>query len=62
MPAIPLYEGTRPYEAVPFPWSLHTATSDGVPQHRALIAVDIDPRRRFAETLIEAQRPYCTNR
>lgn len=55
MPPIPLYEGTRPYQTIPFQWSLHAATDDGVLHHREFLAGgDSDPRRRFAETLIEA--------
>jgi hypothetical protein len=55
MPPIPLYEGTRPYQTIPFQWSLHAATDDGVLHHRAFLASgDSDPRRRFAETMIEA--------
>jgi hypothetical protein len=61
MPAVPLYEGTRPYQTIPFQWSLHVATDDGVLQHRAfLAAADSDPRRPFAETLIDALR--CVRR
>ncbi len=55
MPPIPLYEGTRPYQTIPFQWSLHAVTDDGVLHHREFLAGgDSDPRRRFAETLIEA--------
>jgi Domain of unknown function(DUF2779) len=55
MPAIPLYEGTRPYQTIPFQWSLHVATEDGALHHREFLANgDSDPRRRFAETLIDA--------
>jgi hypothetical protein len=55
MPAIPLYVGTRPYQTIPFQWSLHAATEDGVLHHREFLAVgESDPRRRFAESLIEA--------
>ena len=55
MPAIPLYPGTRPYQAIPFQWSLHTLDADGALGHRAFLAAgDGDPRRAFAETLIEA--------
>lgn len=54
MPPIPLYEGTRPYQTIPFQWSLHAATGDGVLHHREFLADgDSDPRRRFAETQIE---------
>ena len=55
MPAIPLYEGTRPYQTIPFRWSLHALTSDGTLHHRDFLAdSNDDPRRAFAETLIEA--------
>ena len=55
MPPIPLYEGTRPYQTIPFQWSLHAIADDGVLVHRAFLADGgEDPRRRFAETLIDA--------
>jgi len=55
MPPIPLYEGTRPYQTIPFQWSLHAIDAVGVLHHREFLAEDgCDPRRRFAETLIEA--------
>jgi hypothetical protein len=55
MPPIPLYEGTRPYQTIPFQWSLHVIGGDGVLHHREFLAnSNGDPRRRFAETLIEA--------
>jgi hypothetical protein len=36
MPPIPLYEGTRPYQTIPFQWSLHTTTGNGTLCHLAL--------------------------
>jgi hypothetical protein len=55
MPPVPLYEGTRPYQTIPFQWSLHTLAADGVLHHQGFLAHgDRDPRRAFAETLIEA--------
>jgi Domain of unknown function(DUF2779) len=55
MPPIPLYEGTRPYQTIPFQWSLHTVDGDGVLNHREFLADGVnDPRRQFAETLIDA--------
>jgi Domain of unknown function(DUF2779) len=51
MPPIPLYEGTRPYQTIPFQWSLHAETADGVLHHQEFLAESSgDPRRRFAET------------
>jgi hypothetical protein len=55
MPPIPLYEGTRPYQTIPFQWSLHTVDGDGVLNHNEFLADGVnDPRRQFAETLIDA--------
>lgn len=55
MPPVPLYAGTRPYETIPFQWSLHTIDDAGILHHREFLAAgDEDPRRRFAETLIAA--------
>ena len=55
MPPVPLYEGTRPYQTLAFQWSLHTMAADGALLHQAFLAPgDGDPRRAFAETLIEA--------
>ena len=55
MPPIPLYEGMRPYQTLPFQWSLHTIGGDGVLSHEAFLADGVsDPRLKFAETLIMA--------
>jgi len=57
MSAIPLYEGTRPYQALPFQWSLHEMATDGTLLHQEYLASGaIDPRREFSETLIRALR------
>jgi len=55
MPPIPLWAGTRPYQTIPFQWSLHAIDGGGVLHHLEFLAAsDEDPRRRFAETLIAA--------
>jgi predicted RecB family nuclease len=55
MPAIPLYRVTRPYQQIPFQWSLHHDDGRGVLVHHEFLADgEIDPRREFAETLLEA--------
>lgn len=55
MPAIPRYKGTRPYQALPFQWSLHTETRDGSLRHQEhLSAGGGDPRPELAERLVEA--------
>jgi hypothetical protein len=54
-PAIPLYSNTRPYERIPFQWSLHHDDGSGDLAHTEFLADgEIDPRREFAETLLGA--------
>lgn len=54
-PAIPLYPGTRPYDMIPFQWSLHRADASGGLARRGFLASGRgDPRRPFAERLLEA--------
>jgi predicted RecB family nuclease len=51
----PLYAGTRPYQPIPFQWSLHAVDGSGASTHRAFLADGRDdPRREFAESLLEA--------
>jgi Domain of unknown function(DUF2779) len=55
MPPIPLYERTRPYQTIPFQWSLHSIDGEGVLNHKEFLADGFsDPRRQFAETLVGA--------
>lgn len=55
MPPIPLYVGTSPFQVIPFQWSLHILDAAGSLNHRHYLARgDTDPRRSFAESLIEA--------
>ncbi len=53
-PALPIYPGTRPYEALPFQWSDHVLHANGqLTHHEFLAAGTEDPRREFSETLID---------
>jgi hypothetical protein len=54
-PAVPIWAGTRPYMQVPFQWSCHIETAKGDMTHCAFLADGQgDPRRPFAESLIDA--------
>ena len=54
-PAIPRYAGTRPFEAIPFQFSVHTALGDGSLRNtHYLHEQDGDPRTHVADRLIEA--------
>ena len=54
-PAIPLYPGTRPYQPIPFQWSLHILDSSGRLTHDSFLNDDAeDPRERFIITLLGA--------
>ena len=50
--AIPQWEGCRPYEQIPFQYSLHIEQRDGALEHREFLApAGADPRRALAEQL-----------
>jgi predicted RecB family nuclease len=52
--AIPRYAGARPYQALPFQWSIHRDTGTGEPEHfEFLHDRDSDPREAFARSLLE---------
>jgi hypothetical protein len=54
-PAIPLYPRTRPYQVIPFQWSLHHVDSLGKLSHREFLTEGRgDPRRPFVDALIVA--------
>ena len=54
-PAIPVYLGTRTYQAIPFQWSLHILDSEGGVEHRSFLNEDAsDPRESLAQALLEA--------
>ncbi|MYF69908.1 MAG: DUF2779 domain-containing protein [Proteobacteria bacterium] len=54
-PAIPRFAGTRPYDAIPFLFSVHTQGAGTQPDHvDYLHEGDSDPRPRLADRLIEA--------
>jgi hypothetical protein len=52
---VPIWEGTRPYQALPFQWSCHVQTEDGALEHREWLADGgAPPMRECAETLLKA--------
>jgi hypothetical protein len=51
---MPLYPGTRPYQVIPFQWSLHRMDHGKLRHQEFLAEAGSDPRRPFAETLIVA--------
>ena len=53
--AIPKFDGTRPYQQVPFQYSLHVQHEAGAePEHYEFLAEpDVDPRRQLIEQLLE---------
>ena len=54
-PAIPLFEGTRPYQALAFQWSLHWRDARGALSHDMYLGDGaIDPRAAFVRTLVAA--------
>ncbi|MGY6588403.1 MAG: DUF2779 domain-containing protein [Wenzhouxiangella sp.] len=54
-PALPPYPGMRPFQAMPFQFSLHREQADGSLEHREYLHTEnSDPRRALAEALLEA--------
>lgn len=53
--AIPKYDGTRPYQQVPFQYSLQVQQEAGAePEHYEFLArPDVDPRRQLVEELLD---------
>jgi hypothetical protein len=54
-PAVPLYDRTRPYQQVPFQYSIHIQDAPGsVPEHREFLADGVgDPREALVKQLLE---------
>jgi hypothetical protein len=54
MPAVPLFDGTRPFQQLPFQYSLHVQHAPGTePEHRAFLADALgDPREAFVQHLL----------
>ncbi|NQU42442.1 DUF2779 domain-containing protein [bacterium] len=52
---MPVHPKTKPYQAIPFQWSLHVLGRDGALSHEEFLADgQADPRPRFAESLLKA--------
>lgn len=52
--AVPIWKDTRPYQAIPFQYSLHKLDADGELGHEAFLNLGgEDPRRAMAEQLIQ---------
>lgn len=56
--AIPRWVGTRPFQQIPFQFSLHLEHEDGTITHHPFLSCDgSDPRRACAEALVELVPP-----
>ena len=54
-PGLPLYKGTRPYQVIPFQWSMHIQDEGGNLDHKSFLNEGPgDPRPAFIESLLEA--------
>ena len=55
-PAIPRFPGIRPYDQLPFQWSVHVQRgSEAAPEHFEFLATDkTDPRQEFITSLVNA--------
>lgn len=61
--AVPVWKGTRPYQQIPFQFSLHRLSRTGKLEHRSFLDLTgKDPRAAFARALVEAcgtRGPIC---
>jgi hypothetical protein len=58
---IPLFNGTKPYEQVPFQYSLHYLENDELFHKEYLAEAGVDPRRELAERLVrDIPMDVCT--
>ena len=56
--AVPVYIGTRPYQPIPFQWSLYVREESGELRHAEFLNDDVDdPRERLITALLEATPP-----
>jgi hypothetical protein len=58
-PPVPIYDGTRPYEDIPFQYSLHIVAQEGAkPQHHSYLAPgNVDPRPEVLRQLRDLIKP-----
>ena len=50
---VPEYDGMRPYEQIPFQYSIHIEHEDGTLEHKEFLAKEgTDPRSALAERLV----------
>ena len=60
-PPLPAYPGTRPYQVIPFQWSLHVSDSTGKVRHESYLHDDPgDPRRPLVVSLLDSIGPKGT--
>jgi hypothetical protein len=60
-PALPAYPGTRPYQVIPFQWSLHVRDLAGNLSHASFLHNGRgDPRETFSKSLLDAIGPEGT--
>jgi len=53
--AVPAWRGTRPFQMIPFQFSVHRVDADGATTHQAFLDLSgDDPSRAFAEALVGA--------
>ncbi len=61
-PALPRHAGMRPYDQLPFQWSVHVLNRYGAkPRHYEFLHDGTgDPRKDFIETLLEVLEQHCS--
>ena len=58
---IPIYDGLKPYDQIPFQYSLHIMKNEKLEHKEFLATTGIDPRRNLAQRLVEdIPKNVCT--
>ena len=60
MEPVPSFDNQRPYQQIPFQYSLHISENNKLTHHEFLGEPGVDPRQAFIEKLLEDTRPCKT--
>lgn len=60
MPALPFYEGTKPFQQIPFLFSMVTKNNNTYETYSYFKPIENDNRLEFLETILEKTKPFNT--
>ena len=60
MPAIPFYQGTKPFQLVPFLFSMIHEEQGELKKYSYIKPIEIDARKEFLESIISSTKPFAS--